>query len=112
MTEEQATTAVVRGLYPTADWQDEHFAYVPCPGINEHTTDNGRRDCRITINDGLPPTIFCCHQSCKAVVEDANKQMRSAIGKLKTALPTGNHIRRGLAKAVNLPTSKPPQNQN
>ena len=103
MTEEQATIAVVRAMYPQAEWIDEHLAYVTCPGVGLHTTDNGRKDCRITINDGRPPTIFCCHNSCATAVADANHAMRSAIGKLKDKVPTGNHVRAGKARAVNAP---------
>jgi|688.fasta_scaffold51938_6 hypothetical protein len=97
MTEDEATTAVARAMFPSADWQDEHLAYVQCPGIELHTGSNGRKDCRLTINDGRPPTLFCVHQSCEHVLAQKNKEMRSTIGKLKTATKTGNHARAGLA---------------
>lgn len=97
MTEEEATTAVARAMFSSGDWQDEHLAYVQCPGIELHTGSNGRKDCRLTINDGRPPTLFCVHQSCEHVLATKNKEMRSAIGKLKTATKTGNHARAGLA---------------
>lgn len=84
-------------MFSSGDWQDEHLAYVQCPGIELHTGSNGRKDCRLTINDGRPPTLFCVHQSCEHVLAQKNKEMRSAIGKLKTATKTGNHARAGLA---------------
>jgi hypothetical protein len=96
MNEEQATRAVAAGMFPRAEWETETLAYVPCPGASLHTTSNGRKDCRLTINDGMPPTIYCCHNSCGTAVESANYEMRAAIGRLKTV--TGNHTRRGMAK--------------
>lgn len=100
MTEEQATVAVARAMFPFAEWQDEYLALVQCPGIDLHTGSNGRKDCRLTINDGRPPTLFCVHQSCADVVAAENKRLRSAIGRLKTSAPTGNHIRTGRAAAA------------
>lgn len=95
MTEEQAATAVARALYPSAEWENDSLAYIQCPGISQHTGDNGRRDCRLTLNDGMPPTIFCVHQSCGGAINEANRGLRSAIGKLKTSTATGNHARSG-----------------
>ena len=86
-------------MFPAADWENETLAYVQCPGLDLHTSPNGRKDCRITINDGKVPTVFCCHNSCRAVVDEKNHEMRSAIGKLKTIKSTGNHARRGMASA-------------
>jgi hypothetical protein len=84
-------------MFPAADWQSETLAWVQCPGAELHTSPNGRKDCRVTINDGKVPTVFCCHNSCRAAVEEMNYDMRSAIGKLKSSKATGNHVRRGLA---------------
>lgn len=97
MNEEQAARGTAFALFPRAEWETETLAYIPCPGIGLHTTSNGRKDCRLTLNDGLPPTIYCCHNSCRAVVESSNYEMRSAIGRMKTV--TGNHTRRGVVKA-------------
>lgn len=105
MTEEQAAKAVAAGMFPSADWQNENLAFIECPGISEHTTSNGRRDCRVTINDGMVPTVFCCHASCSGTLERVNREFRSAIGRLKT-IGTGNHLRKGAspAKAPNAPS--------
>ena len=107
MTEDEATTAVARAMFPSGDWQDEHLAFVQCPGIDLHSGDNGRKDCRVTINDGRPPTLFCVHQSCSDVLAQKNKEMRSMIGKLKTVAKTGNHVRAGLAPVSAVTSYKP-----
>ena len=85
MTEEQITQAVARQMFPQTDWESETLGYLTCPGVQLHTTSDGRKDCRITINDGIAPTVHCCHDSCRAEIEKINHQFRSAIGKLKTA---------------------------
>lgn len=52
-----------------------------CPGLPQHTGHNKPADCRITLDDGRPPTIHCFHDSCSGQIADANKSLRSAIGK-------------------------------
>ena len=52
-----------------------------CPGIGQHTGRNNPADCRITLDDGRPPTIHCFHDSCKMEIASANKSLRSAIGR-------------------------------
>jgi len=84
MTEEQITLAVAAKMFPSIDWETPEKGYMPCPGLHLHTSSDGRRDCRITVNDGMVPTIFCCHNSCSGVVAEVNHQFRSAIGKMKT----------------------------
>lgn len=85
MTEEQITLAVAAKMFPSIDWETPEKGYMPCPGLQMHTSSDGRRDCRITVNDGMVPTIFCCHNSCLGVVAEVNHQFRSAIGKMKTS---------------------------
>lgn len=92
MTEEQATSAVANAIYPSAHWENENLAWIECPGIELHSNQNGKKDCRLTINDGLPPTIHCCHSSCADAIVTANFNMRSNIGKLKTV--TGNKLKK------------------
>ena len=58
MTEEQATSAVANAIYPSAHWENENLAWIECPGIELHSNQNGKKDCRLTINDGLPPTPY------------------------------------------------------
>jgi len=69
-------------LFPGAiDWVEGGSGFMPCPGIRLHTTSNQERNCRIILGDGRPPTISCFHASCNTEVEQANKKLRSAIGK-------------------------------
>lgn len=58
-----------------------------CPGKSSHgSADNDSNDCHIHLNhfseDNRPATIYCHHTSCKAEVDDANRKLRSAIGKM------------------------------
>lgn len=94
-------------MFSAATWETPQLGFVACPGISHHTTQNGRKDCRITINDGRPPTIHCCHNSCAHAVADANFAMRSAIGKLKTSATTGNHERAGRVVVTRLKPQAP-----
>lgn len=62
-----------------------------CPGIGQHTGRNNSADCRITLDDGRPPTIHCFHDSCKAEVAAANKTLRSAIGRAEKSTAPIRH---------------------
>ena len=69
-------------LFPGAiDWVEGGTGFMPCPGIRLHTTSNQERNCRIILGDERPPTISCFHVNCKTEVEQANKKLRSAIGR-------------------------------
>lgn len=59
------------------EWADETTGYLECPGINEHTSPDGARDCQVKV-DGTP-TVFCFHTSCQEAVEEANRGLRKAI---------------------------------
>jgi len=91
MTEEQITGGVARSIFPQAVWENPQTAWVQCPGQELHTGDNGSKDCRLTINDGMAPTLHCVHNSCRSEIEAVNKKMRSMIGKMKVS--AGNIIR-------------------
>jgi len=91
MNEEQVVEFVARNLFPLAEWDAPTIAWVQCPGQEMHTGSNGKRDCRLTINDGKVPTLFCCHQSCSGEVASWNHRLRSAIGKMKKS--AGNVLR-------------------
>jgi hypothetical protein len=60
-------------------WTESDTGYCRCPGLDLHTNPNGPRDCRVIVS-GVP-TIHCLHSSCAGAVEDANRRLRSAIGK-------------------------------
>lgn len=62
-------------------WIDLQHGYCCCPGAQRHTTANGERDCSVMLDK--VPTIFCVHTSCHSAIEQANHELRSAIGKAK-----------------------------
>ena len=92
MNEAQITEAVARVLFPHAIWETAELAWVQCPGQHLHTGSNGRKDCRLTINDGIAPTLYCCHQSCQPEIGAWNYKLRSEIGKMKKG--AGNMVRK------------------
>ena len=92
MNEAQITEAVARVLFPDAVWETSELAWVQCPGQHLHTGSDGRKDCRLTINDGIAPTLYCCHQSCQTEIGVWNYKLRSEIGKLKKS--AGNVVRK------------------
>lgn len=69
-------------------------AYIRCPGESHHTTRNGHRDCRVTLDD-KPPTIHCLHSSCRCEVDTANHRLRSAEGRLSVGLPPDRPVKTG-----------------
>ena len=56
---------------------DDVTGLCECPGINQHTTGNGARDCRVKL-DGTA-TIHCFHGSCLPAVTAMNHRLRTAI---------------------------------
>jgi hypothetical protein len=69
----------VARLHPSVEWVTDDQGYVDCPGQAMHTGKQKKRDCRIIISGA--PTIFCLHQSCAAMVEKANYDLRFALWK-------------------------------
>lgn len=65
------------------DWYTTGQGYLECPGISKHTGADGKRDCRVMLGGGKPPTIKCFHAKCAPDIADANFRLRSAIGKAK-----------------------------
>jgi hypothetical protein len=61
------------------DWKEPDRGYCRCPGADLHSNPDGRRDCRVTL-DGAP-TVYCTHTSCLSAIEEANRRLRSEIGK-------------------------------
>jgi Protein of unknown function (DUF3631) len=70
-------------------WDSSEEGFMECPGIKRHTTGNARRDCKVHLAGGKPPTIYCFHNSCSDVIESANRDFRSELGKasLRTVKP-------------------------
>lgn len=48
-----------------------------CPGEHLHTNRTNKNSCRVYLDE--TPTIHCMHESCKEVVEQANKKLRFVI---------------------------------
>ncbi len=65
------------------DWQSETSGYLLCPGKHLHTTGEGERDCRIDLDN--VPTVYCFHNSCRAIIAGVNHELRSRIGKVERA---------------------------
>jgi len=63
------------------EWETPQLGWMECPGLSQHTGKNNPADCRITLDDGRPPTIHCFHDSCSDQLAAANKSLRSAIGR-------------------------------
>jgi len=73
----------------------EVSGFCRCPGEALHTHQNGKKDCRVSV-DGAP-TIYCFHASCAPVVEAANARLRRELGSgsWEIALPGGRVLRSG-----------------
>jgi hypothetical protein len=71
---------IVEELHPDVRWTDSVTGFVECPGAHLHTTDT-TGEARFKI-DGVP-TISCFHQSCRSVIEEANRELRAKIGKVE-----------------------------
>lgn len=74
-----AHQSIAESILGAIDWQDDRLGYCQCPGEAAHSQKTGSGHCRITM-DGAP-TIYCFHTSCSYEVEDANRRLRSEIGK-------------------------------
>ena len=71
--------AVAGAVLGAIDWITEDQGYGDCPGQHLHTGRAGRRDCAVFLSGA--PTISCVHTSCATIVDDANRRLRSEIGK-------------------------------
>lgn len=70
---------IVSEIFPAVEWTDAESGFMPCPGKHLHSAKGGKKDCQVRLNGA--PTIFCFHQSCSTVIEDANYKMRFALWK-------------------------------
>ncbi len=86
---------IAASIVGAVDWQTEVSGFCRCPGEARHTHQNGKKDCRVSV-DGAP-TIYCFHSSCAPVVAEANRTMRRAIGQSpwEITLPGGRVLRNG-----------------
>ena len=78
-----AVLALATDLLGEIDLQPgQGFGYCSCPGANLHHNRTNRRDTRVYLT-GVP-TLYCLHTSCLAEVEEANRNLRSQIGRLES----------------------------
>src|SRR6185369_5407175 len=82
-------------LLGAVDWQNEVSGFCKCPGEAMHTSQNGKKDCRVNV-DGAP-TIFCFHASCVGAVAEANRRLRRELNASpwELCLPDGRTLRNG-----------------
>jgi len=76
---------IAESIVGDVEWEEGGSGYCHCPGAHLHSTPGGKRDCRISIEDDRPPTIYCFHDSCSVEVDKANHALRSEIGKQEAA---------------------------
>ncbi len=98
---------IAESILGAIEWDGAEGGFCQCPGLDLHTAKNGDRDCKVML-DGAP-TITCFHTSCSGVVADANRRLRSAIGKAERGQqgawqaprqPTPEELERRRAKEV------------
>ena len=70
---------IAEQLLGSIEWDGDALGICACPGVSLHASSTKIRDCLLYL-DG-PPTIHCFHNSCAGAVENANFNLRSAIGK-------------------------------
>lgn len=68
---------VVESMVGEVVWVSGIEGYCECPGRTSHTTQNGKKDCKIYLDK--VPTLFCFHGSCKSEIETANMKLRQAL---------------------------------
>lgn len=79
MTVHQTRQSVAEAILGRIQWKDTTTGFCRCPGIDLHSNSNGKRDCIVRINGA--PTVFCVHSSCLGAIDEANRRLRSEIGK-------------------------------
>ncbi len=82
-----ARQRIAEAVLGPVDWESDAVGFRDCPGVDLHSTPSGRRDCRVMI-DGAP-TLYCVHASCRAVVEDTNRRLRSEMGRAEARRDRG-----------------------
>lgn len=103
--------AICERVVGSVAWSKEgDWGYCMCPGGQNHTGKDGRRDCRVFADEKrgggrgatLPPGVHCLHQSCAGAVEEASKRIRSEIGraKVRNAPPSSPAPRGGKPEGV------------
>lgn len=79
---------VAEALLGEICWDSPSLGHAECPGASKHTTEGGG-PARIHI-DGAA-NVHCFHQSCSAVVEEFNRELRRKIWQAEAGGPIGTH---------------------
>src|ERR1051325_7182865 len=79
-------------------WDTERGSFCTCAGQQLHTAGDADTDCRVYLEE--VPTISCFHNSCKDVIAETNRELRSRIGKAERLTPVEwfNHMFPALAQ--------------
>lgn len=59
------------------NWISATEGFLPCPGLEKHTTLDGVQDCKVWL-DGVP-TLYCFHSSCADEIEEMNSELRRTM---------------------------------
>ncbi|MFA5189329.1 MAG: hypothetical protein WC740_01305 [Verrucomicrobiia bacterium] len=59
------------------EWISDTEGLCECPGKDQHTTKNGKRDC-IVFTDSVV-TLSCFHAGCRETIEETNRKLRRAV---------------------------------
>lgn len=70
-------TVAAEKIVGPVDWISSDTGFLECPGKENHSTRNGEKDCRITL-DGAP-TLHCFHDGCGPVIQSLNAALRRTI---------------------------------
>lgn len=82
----RSATEIAEELVGPIQWVSNEMGYCECPGISDHTTNDGRKDCVLYLDHA--PTLHCLHASCKGAVEAKNRELRRAIGATGDGMPS------------------------
>jgi len=77
MTAPKTNWEIAEKLLGEIDWVSSTMGYCECPGRNNHSTSNGKKDCIVYLD--RIPTIHCVHANCKSAVDTMNRKLRPAI---------------------------------
>lgn len=68
--------SIAESILGSVEWNG-NWGYCDCPGQTLHTTNSGKKDCRILIEGA--PHLYCFHSSCESMRLDTQKEIRRAI---------------------------------
>jgi hypothetical protein len=92
MKEDEKRALCVELLSLEIDWYDDDRGALKCPAAHLHTKPTGPKDTIIYL-DGVP-TMFCFHESCREVIQDANSILRQAIAPMTPEQKEENKVKR------------------